>query len=777
MSDFDFQPYRDFILLDGNKQRALYTPTDALLPLQVGMIAQQELEDQTESSPTRKVEQLPVLEGLRKYALGNPREHVILAGRPGSGKSTALQQLRLALAAEGLVPVLVQLKGDRSVPAMIQGEFRRARQRVSLEQIDDWLLADQLILLLDGINEIPKDDLRRDLADFREQNSTVPMIFTTRDLALGGDLGISRRLEMKPLTVLQMQEFVGQRLPDVGGKLLEQLGDRLGEIAETPLLLKMLCDVFGETQQIPENKGELFRWFDREYDKFKGLPPVSEDFRRFKSEILQQLAFVMMTGDSSKPTEFWLTIDRGVAEREIERFLIDRVSEPAAKAKEWLEDLLEHHLLQVAAETNQVEFHHQLFQEYYAAVNLLGMFHDGHPDVTERHRFQHFYLNYLKWTEIVLLLLSLQPDNAITEEILISASEVDPVLGIQFRGCLKRKNKTVESDESSLEIDISVLFKSVTSHDRDTAKSAISDLSSLGDAAIPALIEALKNEDPMNYMAAEALGNTSTKIVIPMLLLAINDEDDFMREGAARALGNLDGIKEWDFSMGRFDRHITKHPLNNITSKLAIDSRNALQKCLNDDDSGVRSAAAIALGKIGYNGSESMLYKMLAEEFHSSVRKSAAVGLIMLGLDNFIPALSNLRTDNYQTLENAKDRFYSTARNAILQIRIDKDIVSNEELEAGITELIKKVFVSGMFANKEADCLREIAYFLLGDTGIFLPLHYRQQITSGIYNYKIYCSPPIPLSINQKTPQIINAKEVKIFENVNKYYENSQDTT
>jgi hypothetical protein len=41
MPDFDFQPYRDFILLDGDKQRALYTPTDALLPLQVGTALQQ----------------------------------------------------------------------------------------------------------------------------------------------------------------------------------------------------------------------------------------------------------------------------------------------------------------------------------------------------------------------------------------------------------------------------------------------------------------------------------------------------------------------------------------------------------------------------------------------------------------------------------------------------------------------------------------------------------------------------------------------------------------
>jgi predicted NACHT family NTPase len=46
----------------------------------------------------KRVEQFPVLAGLRKYALGDEREHVLLAGRPGSGKSTALRQLVLELA-------------------------------------------------------------------------------------------------------------------------------------------------------------------------------------------------------------------------------------------------------------------------------------------------------------------------------------------------------------------------------------------------------------------------------------------------------------------------------------------------------------------------------------------------------------------------------------------------------------------------------------------------------------------------------------------------------
>jgi hypothetical protein len=51
------------------------------------------------------------------------------------------------------------------------------------------------------------------------------MIFTTRDLSLGGDLGIEKRFEMQPLSEPQMRDFVGKYLPEQGDRLLWQLLD------------------------------------------------------------------------------------------------------------------------------------------------------------------------------------------------------------------------------------------------------------------------------------------------------------------------------------------------------------------------------------------------------------------------------------------------------------------------------------------------------------------------------------------------------------------------
>jgi predicted NACHT family NTPase len=264
------------------------------------------------------------------------------------------------------------------------------------------------------------------------------MIFTTRDLSLGGNLGIGKRLEMKPLSEPQMREFVGKYLPEHSDRLLGQLRDRLRELAETPLLLKLLCDVFEKTSQIPQNKGELFQWFDRDYRRIKTeieYVPVSGNFWEFKSEILQYLAFSMIQGDVQtadlqKPPEPWLTITKSRAEGILETWLHQRgVLDAPTKAKLWLKDLWNHYFLQDAAKPEEIEFHHQLFQEYYAAEYLLKLL----PTLTNG-QLKRDYLNYLKWTEPIALTLALAGQEAQALPVVKLALDVDKMLGARLAG-------------------------------------------------------------------------------------------------------------------------------------------------------------------------------------------------------------------------------------------------------------------------------------------------------------------------------------------------------
>ena len=70
------------------------------------------------------------------------------------------------------------------------------------------------VVAVGGVNELPSDRGRVMVNQFRElYQKTCPMIFTTRELSAGGDLGIAKRLEMQPLTEPQMQQFVMAYLP------------------------------------------------------------------------------------------------------------------------------------------------------------------------------------------------------------------------------------------------------------------------------------------------------------------------------------------------------------------------------------------------------------------------------------------------------------------------------------------------------------------------------------------------------------------------------------
>jgi predicted NACHT family NTPase len=80
-------------------------------------------------------------------------------------------------------------------------------------------------------------------------------------------------------------------------------------------------------------------------------------------------------------------------------------------ARKCLDDLLRHHLDSDQWE-NRIEFRHQLIQEYYAAEYLLARV----EQISDLSLQQH-YLNYLKWTEPVALMLALVDDGALAERV------------------------------------------------------------------------------------------------------------------------------------------------------------------------------------------------------------------------------------------------------------------------------------------------------------------------------------------------------------------------
>jgi predicted NACHT family NTPase len=237
------QWWRVYTITDVVGRKRVESEASPLL-LDFGLMVQT-VRDREEMCREEEVERLSVLEGLRKYA----SDHVLLVGRPGSGKSTALARLLLEeaqkanltppaplpsqgrgeqdfprnhseergrseledsprLQGEGQgerstqIPVLVELRYyGTSILDLIQDFLQRhdPNLTVDAETLKTWLRQGQLLLLVDGVNELPSEEARRELHKFRQDyQKTTPMIFTTRDLGVEATWALPRSWKCNP---------------------------------------------------------------------------------------------------------------------------------------------------------------------------------------------------------------------------------------------------------------------------------------------------------------------------------------------------------------------------------------------------------------------------------------------------------------------------------------------------------------------------------------------------------------------------------------------------
>ncbi|MGB3756843.1 MAG: HEAT repeat domain-containing protein [Rivularia sp. (in: cyanobacteria)] len=630
------------------KQRDELERRSAMLPLSpffdFGLMVEKVKQEQKE-----KTERLTVIEGLRKYACN----HVLLIGRPGSGKSTALLRVLLessqsviATEAERKEAISTTSKENEQIPILVELRFY---QTSIIDLIRDFLLRHdrnlpidsgdvkfnvstllrqgKFLLLIDGVNELPSEAARQDLQKFRQDyQQTTPMIFTTRDLGVGGDLGIEKKLQMQPLTEAQMREFVCGYLPEQGEEMLKQLEGRLRELGETPLLLMMLCSVFASNQnKVPANLGLVFRRFTEIYDnKFKQDIPVTDESRRWWKRLLQHLAWVMTHGESK--TEILVAIPIQEARDILTKFLKEQDYHQPRNAESWLDDLLKHHLIQLGAE-NQIQFRHQLLQEYYAAERLLEEILKLNDD-----ELQWEYLNYLKWTEVVALmmhLLNVETQNFASLRLVKLALEIDWQLGARLAGEVKEEwqGETVGLIDG---LEIPALLKI-----RLLGKTK-------SEAAIPGLIFLLEDEDEdVRYKAADALEEIKSEAAIPGLIKLLQHKDSDVRYKATYVLGEIKSealVPEFIKLIEDEDEDVRSKAvdvLEEIKSEAAIPG---LIKLFQHEDSDVRSKAVYILGKIS---SEAVIpeFIKLAEDEDSDVRSRAAYVLKQVKSEAAIPEL------------------------------------------------------------------------------------------------------------------------------------------
>lgn len=191
----------------------------------------------------------------------------------------------------------------------------------------------------------------------------------------------------------------------------------------------MLYLVFQKYKQIPNTLGDLFRCFTGIYDdplidKVKPYVKTKADSRLLWSDSLKHLAFEM-TKRKDEPA-----ISATEAETILGEFLAEarETDYSLRRCRLWLQDLLNYHLLQRRGQ-DDIEFRHQLIQEYYAAETLVREF-----DKLTDEQLQWNYLNYLKWTEPMAVVAGLLKEEKQAVRLVKLGLAVDLKLGARLAG-------------------------------------------------------------------------------------------------------------------------------------------------------------------------------------------------------------------------------------------------------------------------------------------------------------------------------------------------------
>lgn len=339
---------------------------------------------------------------------------IVVTGAPGSGKSTLLRRLELDLASAAL------RSGNPDAPLTIFLPLNAFGQRgsaipdpkawVAQQWADstegllefDALLGRPLVLLLDGLNEMPHasnedyDDRLTFWKNFLDRlvrdHPKVRVVFSCRTLDYGAklptkDLPRVPQVEVNALTSEQVQAFLKCYSPEsVADRLYAQLKDSPQlDLYRSPFYLRLLIEQAADGV-IPEGRAALFTGYvramlKREIDGENPLiqkPPLLHDrdlklVRERRWTTPYELPARGPLFNKLAAFAFRLQERRGPGDKSQVRVDYDRALEnlsdvPANQQDELLKAAADLQILELPGD--DVLFVHQLLQEYFAARHV-----------------------------------------------------------------------------------------------------------------------------------------------------------------------------------------------------------------------------------------------------------------------------------------------------------------------------------------------------------------------------------------------------------------------
>ena len=388
--------------------------------------------------------------------VANGKQHLMLLGGPGVGKSTFLRKVGLeALKGKNgnfeheCIPVFLELKrfteDQIDIEALITKEFEICGYPYPEHLTNAALKSGKLLILFDGLDEVPTAHVHNailSIGDFVDQYSQNRFIASCRIAAYKGGFTQFTEVEMADFDDVQIQTYIDNWFASTLDQHRHQLDEEMKtaeqcwktlnkpehqatkELARNPLLLTLLCMVYDGSQNFPRNRANLYEdalniflkgWAaEKRVNRGASINQYLDiaDEKRMLSEIAEK---------NFKANRLFFSEDELIAQ--IQEFGGGNTNTlETFNASKVLDTILVDQGLFVEQVRGSYSFSHLTFQEYLAANHIVGGTRSI-QDLVNQH------LHDWQWREIFLLTAGLMRE---ADDLLV-AMEVKAAKSINTR--------------------------------------------------------------------------------------------------------------------------------------------------------------------------------------------------------------------------------------------------------------------------------------------------------------------------------------------------------